>query len=116
MQVWTETQARAALLPPSAKGIAIVLFVDDSTLCAENIARFKELVGDLALCSGIVARGDGSSEVARWFRINQFPAMAVIFDGMLLSVEYECSPGTCERVGREAIEQYRLFSKFESLR
>lgn len=50
---------------------------------------------------------DAAGSYAEWFGVESVPAVAVIEAGMLLALEYECSPEACER----ALEAARLLSR-----
>lgn len=104
MITWkTDQQARP--LGPGQKGTYVVLFVSDEM---EERKAFEERFAKLELprrMPRVVVDVGGAKETARWFGIRKTPALAVIHDGALLSIEYQCEEGVCGRLIGFATQQ-----------
>lgn len=114
MSIWTEEEAKRNLLPPEAQGLAVVLFISCAEREAEAIEKFEHAVATSRFLSGVVELEGKNEAIASWFRLDpEQPTLAVIFDGMVLAIERECSEGSCQRAIRDALDQYRLFCGME---
>lgn len=80
----------------------VVLFYDPVE-DAEAAAKFNSMPWPRSW-TRILADVSVEVECAQWFGITTTPALALIEDGMILSLEHECSPGTCERALQQAAQ------------
>ena len=93
------------LLPGQGGGLFAVLFSNSTRPGAEALeARFSELQWPADLRQVIVDTRTASAS-AEWFGLGEGPAMALICEGSLLAVEYECSDGVCDRILKIGYQQ-----------
>lgn len=84
-----------SLLPGGTRGTLLVLFVDESS--TTSTLQFSEAASHLSIRAG-VAHAASVPRLAKWYGIDQFPAVAMISDGVLLALETDCSDSSCKRV------------------
>lgn len=113
MRILDDAQARAALLPPTARGTFVVFFVGREPIDDVALDDMNALIEAAPVRLNAAMVEAECSVVADWFRIDQFPAMAVVFDGMLFAVEFECTRTNCEQLIRVAASQLEQFRAWE---
>lgn len=104
MKRWT-TDEQARPLGPGQRGMYVVLFLSSASPQSEELmARFETLPLPHHL-PRVVVDVEGAPETARWFGITETPALTVISDGALLSVEHRCEEGVCGQLIDFAAQQ-----------
>ena len=99
---------RAALLPSGSNALFVVLFWRKSNPTAAAFRRqcseivwprwFRTVSVDL----------DTAAEVAAWFETPIVPMLAVVTDGAMLCVEYDCTIEACRKLADCGRSQYSM--------
>lgn len=103
MRMLQPEEATVRLLPGRQDQFAAVLFAHNSD--AESVERFQQLqwpAGWDVFFVDVAA----TPALTGWFGVRETPVLAVIRDGALLALEYECAPEVCERLQRWAVSQH----------
>lgn len=105
MHYW-KTDEDARPLGPGNEGMKVVLFYSSKKPDHERLlARFAQRTLPRHL-PRVALDVEGAPETARWFGINETPALAVISDGALLSMEHRCEEGVCGQLIDFATQQH----------
>lgn len=107
MNLYHDDNAASALLPGRADGDHVVLFFrHDDDGSSGHLQRFAALPWPTRWSASAV-NVERAPETARWFGLQETPAVAVIRDGALLALEFDCSEDVCQRVLALASSQRR---------
>jgi hypothetical protein len=104
----------AALLPGGSDELFMVLFWRSSEPLARAARRscadfvwprpFRPVSVDL----------DRASDVDAWFCLNSVPILAVVTDGAILGMEFDCTPEACRKLAECGRSQYSMMRSLSS--
>lgn len=107
VNLYHDDHAARALLPGHTDGDHVVLFFRPQDRdAADHLQRFSSLPWP-PRWSAAAVDVDCAPDTARWFGLSLTPAVAVIRDGALLALEFDCSDDVCHRVLAWASTQRR---------
>ena len=86
------------LMPGRSSEIHLVMCCDAGAPAVKKAARLAPQVDLPSDWDLVVLDPEQASETARWFGIAEASGMAVIHDGVLLAIEFECSLDAFERL------------------
>lgn len=99
--------ARAALLPGGAE-LFVVLFWRSGDATSVAWRRHCERVAWPRELCAVAVDLEAAPEIAAWFEPRIVPMLAVVTDGALLAVEYECTTEACHQLANRGYWQYSL--------
>ena len=86
------------LMPGEDESLHLVLFCQKGSPVVEKARELTPRVDIPADWDLVLLDTDGASETARWYGVGETSGMAVIEDGSLLDIEYECSIDALKRL------------------
>jgi hypothetical protein len=104
----TDVRGRSRLLPGGSGGLYVVVFWRASDPVASD---FRRACADIVWpqgCIPVAVDLDQAPEMIDWFELSTVPMLAVISDGSLLGLEYECTVDACRRLVESGFRQYSL--------
>jgi hypothetical protein len=97
-------------LEPGTRTPAIVLFCTDHPATPKMKERFERTEWPKGYRACVLDVGS-QTEAQGWVDETSAPAVAVVFDGVILALEYECNDEACSRLLRLAGAQRRRFDE-----
>ncbi len=93
-----------AVFTPGGSTPAIVLFRTEHPTTQALNAKFEDMAwpSGYRVCTIDVAQQE---DVCGWFSPSEAPAVAVVFDGVILALEHDCTVDACRRLLRVAAAQ-----------
>lgn len=94
----------ASMLAPGTERPTIVLFCTEHPSTDALRDAFQRVSWPAGYRVSLVEVGTQPVE-RRWFPLHEPPVVAVVLDGAVLALEYECSADACRRLVRVAEQQ-----------